>query len=568
MRGREPNSWTGRALRPGLVRHGLIAGIALALHPGCSDDNPEVLATIGNEEITLTQLLEFVERTPERLRSEKPGAEAMRDHLQSLIDMQLMELEARDQDLHEDPGFQKEFEKLRRKRLIAELVRRRLEDQEQLGLEELRRRYGESKWSRQLQLAHIELASEAEAEKALAQIRGGRSFEEVALEMSLDEATSGKGGVIERFLGREHIEDIGLPLKVAEELFDLPVGEVSEIFKLGDGYEIFKIVQETAAPKWYSDVFARKEKQEQSRRLKNQLVRDLAEKYHFRLDSEGLAFLLEKAAHPDANFLRIPENERDVVLCRFDGGQLTLQDFSDVYRQVWFYREVSFDSTGIAEFVDEHMLEEAILFHEAEMRRLGEDKEVVSWLAEKEESMLVHALKETEVNARVDTSEAEIRRYFESHTGRFMLPEEACVIEVLVETEQEASEILERARRGESLKELAAAHSIRQGLEKHGGKFCLHPYEHIFYGPMLEIAMRADYGELHGPVKVRHGYAVFTVTERLEARPETFEEARTKAGWWLRKSQEKRLFEELMDRLRSKYKSRVVVYEDRLAPIA
>ena len=215
------------------------------------------------------------------------------------------------------------------------------------------------------------------------------------------------------------------------------------------------------------------------------------------------------------------------------------------------------------------MLEEAILVHEAEMRGLGEDEQkVVGWLSEKEEALLVHALKEIEVDAGVDTSEAEIRRYFESHTARFTVPEEACVIEVLVETEEEANEILERARRGESLKELAEAHSIRRGLERHGGQFCLHPYERIVYGPMFEIAMRADYGELQGPVKVRHGYSVFTVTERIDARPETFEEARRKARWWLRKSQEKRLFEELVDRLRSKYKTRVVVYEDRLAPIS
>ena len=558
----------GRTLGSGLVRHGLIAGVALALNPGCSDDNPEVLATIGNEEITLAQLLEFVERTPERLRSEKPGTEATRDHLQSLIDMQLMELEARDLDLQEDPGFQEEFGKLRRKRLIAELVRRHLEDKERLSTEELRKRYAESKWSRQLQLAHIELSSEAEGEKALAEIRGGRSFDEVALEMSRDEATAGKGGVIERFVGREHIEDIGLPLKVAEELFALSVGEVSKVYELGDGYEIFKIVQETAAPNWYGDVFAKKEQEERFRRLKNQLVRDLAEKYHFRLDPEGLAFLLEKAALPDANFLRIPVDERDVVLCRFDGGQLTLQDFSDAYRQVWFYREVRFDSSGIADFVDQHMLEETILAHEAEIRGLGEEEQVLSWLAEKEESMLVHALKETEVDARVDTSEAEIRRFYESQTERFMFPEEACVTEVLVETEAEANDILERARQGESLKALAAAHSIRQGLEKHGGQFCLHPYEHIFYGPMLETAMKAEFGGLHGPVKVRHGFAVFTVTERFDVRPQSFEEARTKARWWLRKSQEKRLFEELMNKLRSKYKTQVVVYEDRLAPIS
>ena len=149
------------------------------------------------------------------------------------------------------------------------------------------------------------------------------------------------------------------------------------------------------------------------------------------------------------------------------------------------------------------MLEEAILVHEAEMRGLDRDGQVVSWLAGKEESMLVQALKEAEVDAGVDTSEAEIRRYFESHTGRFMLPEEACVVEVLVGTEEEANTILERARRGESLKELAVAYSRRQGLERHGGQFCLHPYERLVYGLMLEHAMRPDYGELQGPVKVR-----------------------------------------------------------------
>ena len=167
MRGREPNSRRVRDLGSGLVRHGMIAGAALALLPGCSDDNPEVLATIGGRGDHPGASSRIRRTDPREPALGRAGAEAMRDHLQSFIDMQLMELEARDQDLHEDPVFRRSSESFAANGWIAELVRRHLDEQEQLTTREVRKRFGESKWSRQLQLAHIELASEAEAQRLL-----------------------------------------------------------------------------------------------------------------------------------------------------------------------------------------------------------------------------------------------------------------------------------------------------------------------------------------------------------------------------------------------------------------
>ena len=60
---------------------------------GPADDN--VIARVDTVEITVEDLLQFNADIPALLRSEEQGVQMWRDHLDSMVDMELMLLEAR-----------------------------------------------------------------------------------------------------------------------------------------------------------------------------------------------------------------------------------------------------------------------------------------------------------------------------------------------------------------------------------------------------------------------------------------------------------------------------------------
>ena len=104
----------------GSARHWRHMPVALvlvtSLLTGCGPDSV-VLARVGDSEITEKELVEFVDRLPEHIRSEKQGVEADRDHLDSMIDRELLLLEARSRGLDTSAVVTQPIRNAERKRL-------------------------------------------------------------------------------------------------------------------------------------------------------------------------------------------------------------------------------------------------------------------------------------------------------------------------------------------------------------------------------------------------------------------------------------------------------------------
>ena len=66
----------------------LLAGL-IALGACGGDDDP-VVARVGDAEIHAPRLARFVERLPEGLRSQQQGLPAIREHLSSIVDQELL----------------------------------------------------------------------------------------------------------------------------------------------------------------------------------------------------------------------------------------------------------------------------------------------------------------------------------------------------------------------------------------------------------------------------------------------------------------------------------------------
>ncbi len=545
----------------------VIVGVFLASlwWSGCEPKvNSDVVARVGDEAIMLADLRQFREESTANYRDPEQGLEAWRFYLQTMIDMKLMLLEARERRLGQTVEFVRQWERERRKKLVDEYAVRTILADVDLAVEGMRQDFATSKWNRMLRLAHIRTASEAEAQKAMRDLEQGADFAEVARARSIA-PTAAHGGVLDPWYGRGNLEEMGLPLAVGEQVFDLQVGGLSQPVVVGEHYEIFKVLSQGPAPTHYRASFLREHYWKEFRARWDGLIAQLKDRLNAQLDGEAIRLLVDRMADSDGQGMLLGPEEQDVILCRFEGGQVTLLDFAETYNAYWFIRSVSFDSSGIAEFIHRDLLPRTLVYQAALQEGLDQDSTIAAWLQDKKKSLLLEALRREDVVQRAEVDSAMARQYYDDHPQMFMELEEIRVAEVLVATRAEAESLLRRVRAGEPLATLAGRHTLRPD----GGQYHIHnhPSERRVFGALYDSVATAPVGVLTGPVALDEGYSIFEVQERVPPRPTPFAQAVSRARWWVQKEQEKALFAALFTRLRAQYADRVVVFEEQLGTL-
>lgn len=557
---------------PHLLAICLIA--ALATLGGCgSPVSDDAVARVGDREITADELLQFWADTPVLLRSEAEGVEALNDYLQTLIDMELMLLEAETLRLESDPDFRRSWEDERKRKLIFEFQLRKIMHEVEIPPAEMMERYANSKWSRVLQLARIRVPTLEQAEQIVQQLEGGRDFAEMAGERSTDRETAGHGGRLGDFLGRPDLAEQDIPLAIAEELFELEVGAFSRPFRRGDDYEVFQVVAARPAPPGYAVVFSRIQVTPAFYARRKALIDSLSQEYDVRRHPEAVALAITRlAGAPESGPLT--DAEQETVLCSLRDGQITLRDL---------YRSLGgdggsltgpVDSLAVVRAIENDLLMGALFYRAAQGTEIAQDSSMVTWLATKKLEMLVQAVKDRAVDRQADLSDEAVRRYYEDHLDRFTSQVEIQVVEILVPTRERAEELLQRIGRGETIEELAVHHSTRPGADRSEGRLHMHPAKRGLFGELHAAVMKAEEGTLNGPIRIDStrsapaGFSIFEVVERSHPAPLPFAQAASRARYWLRQDEEARILQSLFQELRDRYAARVEVFEEHLAAIA
>ena len=536
---------------------------------GCGPDaDPDVVARIGERKITLEQLRQFRGDATANYRDPEEGLKAWRFYLETMIDMELMLAEARAEDLGRDLAFERKWLDERRKKLVDAYSAQTIAKEVDLAVDDMRASFAGSKWDKMLQLAHVRTASEAEAQKAMRDLEQGRDFAEVARDRSVVPVTAQRGGLLSTWFGRGNLEEMGLSVEIGEALFELDVGDFSQPFQVGEFYEIFKVLAEGPAPDHYRASFLRARYWEEFRAQWESLVDRLRERMDVRVQGESIKVLVERMTGAGRGGMLLGPEDRNVILATFDGGQVTVEDFAETYNAYWFIRSVSFDSSGIAEFIHRDLMPRTLVYHAALEEGLDRDSTIVAWLDGKKESMLLDALRDKEVVQQVVLDSAEVRAYYDANPQLFMQFEEIEVTEVLVATHGEAERLLQQVRAGGDLLDMAARHTIRADVE--GGHYHMHnhPSERRVFGAFFDTVEAAKIGALNGPIELEEGFSVFRVEQRTPPRPVPYAEAVSRAEWWVQKQQETALFDQLFTRLREKYADRVTLFEERLGALA
>ena len=546
---------------------------ALAIWGGCGsqvDDN--VVARVADKEITAEALLQFRADTPALLRSEKEGVEALNDYLQTLIDIELMLLEARELQLQRDPDFVRRWEEERKRKLIFEFQLRRIMHQVDVPPKEMMERFIKSKWSHMVRLARIRVNSLQEAEKVVWELEKGIGFSELAMERSVDRETAPQGGRLDYFLGRNELEERGFSVELAEELFELEVGAFSRPYRKGDFYEIFQVLNQRPAPPGYAAIFSRTRMVQAFYTRRRALLDSLSRESNVRFDPEGIAIAVARLSTEEPP--QLSAREEETLLCHYSDGRITVKDLRDLFYQDGVSQPSRMDSSTVAKSIRDHFLTEALFYREALQQGIAQDSVVAAWLATKEQEMLIQAVKERTVDQWIDLSEEAVRRYYEENLDRFTREAEVRIVEILVRTREEAEELRQRIGRGESMEELAARHSIRKGAQNNRGRLHMHPKKRGLYGALHTVVMQAEAGRLHGPTKIDStrtapgGYSLFEVVEKNPHAIQPFAQAESRVRYWLRQEQEAEIIPAMFQELREKYAAKIDIFTGHLKAAA
>ena len=518
------------------------------------DPNP-IIAQVGDKEITLGQFRAFSRDIPQYLQSEKTGIERVRNHLQTMIDRDLLAMEALAQGIDQSPRFLKKMRRFKEKRLLPVFLAREI--RVKITREEAAEYFERAGLSRAVRFDEMLVEGEDKAAVAVGELRAGKSFSEVAEKYSSGAQTAARGDE------GAYSTRLDVHPDVRDALFSLEVGEVSEPVKRGENhFAIYKLtdaatldLNDDVLHKIYRTLYIEKYADQRAA-----IAAKLRDEYGVEIDRAGWHLFLNKI-DDQASFETA--EERSITLYRHPGGKITAEDFIDAARTAKRPLAGFADSAQAVSFADRTMVANAVIVEAALRAGIHREEAVARTLDERREQLLMILLREQLMEDELAVTAEEVRSYYDSHRDDFARPK-LYLQEILVDTEEEAQRLAEQIRSGTSLGELAKTHSTRPAEQQdEEGNMHLHDFERARYSRLVRAAQEAPLGELTGPVEVKGGYSVFKVVSKEEG-SQSFAQVKKRVEAtvkWLRKQV---IFEQYLAELREKYAAQVTIRENQL----
>ncbi len=408
-----------------------------------SDNRP--LAQVGTELITERDYRRFVAGLPEWTKSAAEGSDQVRDYLQSLVDRALILRTARAQKVEQNATVQKNMEVALRLKVGQAMEQRYIRPAVSVSEAELRSEFTARRWERQLKIAHIFARTLVRAEAALAALRAGRAFAEVAHEFSQNRTTAAHGGEKPYYYSR-----INAIPAVRDSLFSLPKGAISAILPVPKGYEIFKILDERTAP--YEQMRPQVLKAVMRERLqarRRAYIDSLAAQFQWQEVAEGMdrltRILHSGAQEGDKKVFYLSEADAATTLYTYRGGAISL---GEAVNRSQFMRQGRYveDSLKVASYLERDVKVPQLLLMQG--RALGIDQEpaIADWLARKKEEILIREMRRLATANQKPVTEQEMRAHYHAHPQSYQTSSMVEVVEIQVEEESQARELLSQIR--------------------------------------------------------------------------------------------------------------------------
>ncbi len=254
------------------------------------------------------------------------------------------------------------------------------------------------------------------------------------------------------------------------------------------------------------------------------------------------------------------EGSKGPVLAKVEGTVITKEDFLNKMNRVPEWARDRFQSEqGKKEFLDE-LVKEQLIYKDAVKNGLDRGEEFKRDVEEFKKMTLIKIVLEKEVEKKAKLDPKEVKDFYDKNTDKFTIGTEVRAKHILVDSEEQAKDILKKVRQNENFSKLAEQYSKDRATAKNGGDLG-------FFGrgrmvPEFEaVAFNLKVGEVSGTVKTRFGYHIVQVTDRKEGRAGSFEEIKGALERQLMIEKQKSLFDAYVDKLKKNAKIETAAYE-------
>jgi peptidyl-prolyl cis-trans isomerase C len=548
----------------------LIVALLIAVS-GCSKKEGTLVAKVGDRKIYAQDLDDILNRFGVKFNSADEELTEKKRLLDTMINQDLLILGAYEHHLENQEEVLRVVDGEKDKFLLDVLFEKHIMSKATPSEAEIKDWY--VRMGEEIKASHILVDSESTAQDVLNKLKNGANFEELAAQYSTDPSAKRNQGDLGWFTWGAMVDNF------QDAAFRMKPGEISAPVKTEFGYHIIKVVDRRKVE--HQPGYA--EAKEQIRNLiierrKQTLMRayaeELRQKYPITVEKPTCDFVLKKLeytypdsfgghARPRNNFdiNQLSKEEKDLVLGKYNGGQLTIGEYLVNLRRVPPNRQPDFDQEDSLKNLIFQMAFMNILTLEARGEGLENSPEYKNKLSKFKELAMADVMRNDSIPYKAEVNEGELQEYYDTHPADFTSPLRFHLIEIQVADSGMALKYRSTLRTEQQFKDIAARETQRPGKRQAAGDLGVMTRNQ--YPELFDAVVNLKAGEVAGPIKNLGRFSVVFVKERLEPELQPFNLVKGRIVEQLNKVKGDSLYGEWIKDMRKRIT--IEVYDDALA---
>jgi len=236
----------------------------------------------------------------------------------------------------------------------------------------------------------------------------------------------------------------------------------------------------------------------------------------------------------------------ETILASFGDQIITLGEFNQLWEQIPEDYKLQLDKSMVLD----QMISEKLLIQEAINMGLEEDKDVLEQIRKMTEQILAQTLIEREILDEVKISDEEVAKYYTENKNDFTEKEQVHLLNILVETEEEAQDILEQLKTGGDFGEIAREKSTGPSAAQGGDLGYLS--KGTIIPEIEEVIFALEIGTISEIINTEYGFHILKILDKKPEEVKTIEEVKEDIIQTLLPTKQKEAFENLLEELKSK----------------
>ncbi|MCF6268804.1 MAG: peptidylprolyl isomerase [Melioribacteraceae bacterium] len=381
------------------------------------------------------------------------------------------------------------------------------------------------------------------------EIVAGADFDSLARKYSDDPGSGAKGGDLGFFERRQMVKPFD------EAVFDLEIGELSEIVKSRFGFHIIQLVEVMEYPPYEDELETIREMYKKSRYDYDydRYVESLKYGFQYKLNDDVIDIISSDkngiTLTPEYRNDSLYSSNKDKVLITLNNDSYNIADLFTYLETQPKYENKELKKSLLTKGVKDYS--KNILLSKKALELETTDSEFASLMNDYQNGIYIFKLQEDEIWNRVQIDSAKLRENYNKSKNDFVVKGKVNFSEIYTKEEDSINVYYQKLLDGSTFDTLASTYTERNGFKAKSGLHGLKDADDS------ELSKRAyslsNDGDFSEPFEVDGGWAIVKRNNKIAERIKTFEEALPELSSSFQESESKRLEDKYINGLKDFY---------------